>query len=249
MNRFTTSLVLNDSVTAVDTFYTFTNALKPNVRYYWRVRGWNSAGSSAFSPVDSFTIMFVPAAPVLAYPIHDAPNIPTNLTFTWNRVAPAGQTTPGDSNYVVQFWTYSGTGTQLLTSDTTKHDSSLAVTGLQNRAKYYWKVMTYNQGGASAFTAVDSFTTATEVPVAPVLVSPKSVTGENMREKFVWLSTPNSTSYHLQVSTASSFATILVDLKLVDTSVVIDDTLAAVTRYYWHVSAVNAGGEGAFRTV
>jgi len=245
-NRFTTNLVLNDSTTAVDTFYTFTTALKPNVKYYWRVRGWNLAGSSSFSPVDSFTIMYVPAAPVLAYPIHDAPNIPTNLTFSWSRVAPAGQTTPGDSNYVVQFWTYSGTGTQLLTSDTTKHDSSLVVTGLQNRAKYYWKVMTFNQGGASAFTAVDSFTTATEVPVAPVLVSPKSTTGENMRTKFVWLSTANSTSYHLQVSTSSLFASVLVDIKLVDTSVVIDDTLAAQTRYYWHVSAVNAGGEGAF---
>ena len=38
-----------------------------------------------------------------------------------------------------------------------------------------------------------------------------------------------------------------VDLKLVDTSIVVtQDTLVANTRYYWHVSAVNAGGEGAF---
>jgi hypothetical protein len=247
----TSGLVLNDSTTAVDTFYVFTTNLKPNVKYYWRERGWNAAGSSAFSPVDSFTIMYVPATPVLAYPIGDAPNVPTNLTFKWKRVVPSGQTTPGDSNYIVQFWTYgtttSGTVVTLMTSDTTKHDSSLVVTGLQNLARYYWKVMTLNQGGASAFTAVDSFTTATAVPGAPTVVSPKSTTGENRIEQFVWNTTPNATSYHMQVSTSSSFATILVDLKLVDTSIVVtQDTLLASTRYYWHVSAVNAGGEGAF---
>ncbi len=245
-NKVSALLVLNDSTDAFDTLLTV-GPLKPNYWYYWRVRGWNSAGSSKFSPVDSFKVMYVPATPVLAYPIKDAPNISTNLTFKWNRVVPAGQTTPGDSNYVVQFWTYSGTGGQLLTSDTTKHDTSLVVTGLQNLARYYWKVMTFNQGGASAFTAVDSFTTATAVPGSPLLISPKSTTGENRVEKFVWNSAPNTTSYHLQVSASNSFATIDVDLKLVDTSVVvISDTLLPNTRYYWHVSAVNAGGEGVF---
>ncbi len=245
-NKVSAALLVNDSTTAVDTFYNIATTLKPNKMYYWRVRGWNRAGSSKFSPVDSFTVMFVPATPVLAYPIGDAPNVPTNLTFKWKRVVPAGQTTPGDSNYVVQFWTYSSTGTQLLTSDTTTHDSSLAVSGLQNRARYYWKVMTINQGGSSAFTAIDSFSTVTELPVAPTVVSPKSTTNENRIEKFVWLSTPNTTSYHLQVSLSSSFATIVADVSLVDTSVVISDTLSPGTRYYWHVSALNAGGEGAF---
>ena len=250
-NKVSAALVLNDSTTAQDTFYVFTANLKPNVKYFWRTRGWNLAGSSKFSAVDSFTIMYVPATPVLVYPIKDAPNVPTNLTFKWNRVVPAGQTTPGDSNYVVQFWTYgttsSGSVVTLMTSDTTKHDSSLVVTGLQNLARYYWKVMTYNQGGASAFTAVDSFTTATAVANSPSLVSPKSTTGENRIEKFVWNSTSNTTSYHLQVSTSAAFSAITVDMKLLDTSVVVtQDTLLANTRYYWHVSAVNAGGEGAF---
>jgi hypothetical protein len=246
VNRFTTNLVLNDSTTAVDTFYTFTANLKPNVKYYWRVRGWNSAGSSVYSPVDSFTIMFVPAAPVLAYPGHNLPNVSTSPTFKWNRVVPAGQTTPGDSNYVLQFWTYTSTGVKLLASDTTKHDSSFAASGLQNRAKYYWQVMTYNQGGSSAFTAVDSFTTATEVPLAPTATSPKLATGVNRITRYTWTPTANTTSYHVQVSTASDFSAIVTDMKTVDTTLVASDTLLSSTRYYWHVSGINAGGEGAF---
>ena len=75
----------------------------------------------------------------------------------------------------------------------------------------------------------------------------RSLTGENRIEKFVWNSAPNTTSYSLQVSTSAAFSTITVDVKLLDTSVVVtQDTLASGTRYYWHVSAVNAGGEGAF---
>ncbi|MGA9407476.1 MAG: CRTAC1 family protein, partial [Bacteroidota bacterium] len=240
------ALVLNDSTDAFDTLLTV-GPLKPNYWYYWRVRGWNSAGSSKFSPVDSFQVMFVPATPVLAYPAQNGLNLSTSFTFKWSRVVPAGQTTPGDSNYVVQFWTYSSTGTQLLTSDTTKHDSSLAVSGLQNLARYYWKVMTFNQGGSSAFTAVDSFTTATQVPGSPNTVSPKAATNVNRITQYIWNSVPNSTSYHIQVSSASDFSAIVYDNSVVDTSVVASDTLQGPNvRYYWHVSAVNAGGEGGF---
>ena len=58
---------------------------------------------------------------------------------------------------------------------------------------------------------------------------------------------PNSTSYHIQVSSASDFSAIVYDNSVVDTSVVASDTLQGPNvRYYWHVSAVNAGGEGGF---
>ncbi|MGA7160844.1 MAG: FG-GAP-like repeat-containing protein [Bacteroidota bacterium] len=246
-------LVINDSTSIYDTTYVSAVSLTQGRKYFWRVRGWNSAGSSAYSAVDSFTVMYTPATPVLAYPGHNGPNVPTSLTFKWSRVVPAGHATPGDSNYIVQFWTYTSTGTQLLTSDTTNAnhasyatDSSLAVTGLQNRAKYYWKVMTFNQGGSSAFTAVDSFTTATEVPGSPSLISPKSATLVNRIAMYVWNSVTNSTSYHIQVSAAADFSAIVYDKYLVDTSVVASDTLGITTRYYWRVSAVNAGGEGGF---
>ena len=242
----TSGLVLNDSTTAVDTFYTFTANLKPNVKYFWRVRGWNSAGSSAYSPVDSFTIMFVPATPILAFPGDNAPNIPVNTTFKWKRVVPAGQTTPGDSNYTVNYWTYNLAGTQLLTSVKTTHDSFLVVSGLEFRSKYYWQVMTSNQGGSSAFTAVDSFTTWTEVPLAPTTISPKLTTGVNRIVQYIWNSVQNATSYHLQVALASDFSTLAYDAKSVDTSLVSTDTLLPSTRYYWHVSAVNAGGAGPY---
>jgi hypothetical protein len=239
----TTGFILNDSVNVIDTTVTLgppvTAALTPAAKYYWRVRAWNRAGASTFTSPDSFTIMFLPATPVLAYPASNAANVPVNLTFKWRRVA-------GDSNYVVQFWTSAVQGV-VLTSDTTKHDSSLAVTSLLNRSKYYWKVMTFNQAGASAFTNPDSFTTVIEAPIAPALVSPRAPTVPGRRTIFVWNPALNATKYHLQVATANFPTTSIVeDIMVEDTTARIADTLAANTSYFWHVSSLNLGGESPF---
>ncbi len=239
----TSGFVVNDSTSDFDTTYTIATALTPSKTYYWRVRGYNPAGSSNWSPVDSFTIMYLPATPVKLYPTADQANVPVNpLTLKWRHEA-------GDSNFVVQLWTYT-TGGQLLTSDTTNHDTSWTIaSGLMNRATYYWKVQCFNQGGASAFTPVDSFTTVIELSKAPVTISPKGLgTPVGRITTFTWNPAENAQWYHLQVATASDFSgDIVVDTTMIpDTTVQIADTLAASTTYYYRLSSINLGGEGAF---
>ena len=233
----------NDSTTVIDTFKVM-NAMTPGMKYYWRVRGWNAAGASAFSTVDSFTIMYLPATPVLAYPgSNQADARGDTLVFKVRRV-------DGDSNYVYQYWTYTNAGKAFF-SDTTKHDSSHVVTGLLNRQRYYWQVQTLNQAGSSAFTAVDSFTTVIEMPSVPLTLTPKNSTAEPRRTKFVWRKSTNAVWYHLQVALTNFASTsdIVEDvLVTTDTSYTIKDTLLAATLYYWHVSAVNLGGETSFGT-
>jgi len=220
---FSGGLVLNDSTTIFDTTYV------------------SAAGNSAFSQVDSFTVIFKPAVPVLVYPAHNAANITVPVTFKWNHVA-------GDSNFVIQVWTYTFSG-QSLTSDTTKHDTSITKTGYLNRQKYYWKVLSYNQGAASAFSAPDSFSTIIEVPGAPTLVSPRNPAKGGMKTIFTWTSALNAETYHLQVS-SSNFPTSSYSEDVYttngDTTYTIKDTLLANTTYYWHVSGINVGGEGLF---
>lgn len=246
------TFILNDSTSDFDTTYAIATALTPSKVYYWRVRGYNPAGSSNWSPIDSFKIMFTPAVPVKVYPTPNQANVPVNpLTLKWNHEA-------GDSNFIVQLWTYTGTGAQVLMVDTTSHDTSWTInSGLLNRASYYWKVMCYNQGGASAFSAVDSFTSVIEAAVPPIAVSPKGTTdpattgGWPRRPMFVWNPAVNAESYHLQIATVNDFSTagnIIVDTTTADTSLMIADTLLAAKLYYYRLSSVNLNGEGAFST-
>ena len=248
LNATMTHLIVNDSTSDFDTTWAVTQSLKPSKIYYWRVRGYNPAGSSAWSGVDSFTVMYLPAIPVKVYPTPNQANVPINpVTLQWRHEA-------GDSNYVVQIWTYTSSG-QALMVDTTKHDTSWTIpSGLINRFTYYWKVLCYNQGGASAFSAVDSFTTAIERPAAPVALSPKGSTdpsttgGWPRRSTFAWKPATNAVWYHLQIASASDFSTasnIVLDTTMIpDTTFMIPDTLDAGTTYFYRLSSINLGGEG-----
>jgi hypothetical protein len=244
-NGVAKSFVINDSTSDFDTTWAITTALTPSKTYYWRVRGYNPAGSSAWSPEDSFKIMFLPATPTLIHPSVNQANVPVNpLTLTWRHEA-------GDSNYVAQLWSYTSAGGQVLLVDTTKtkNDTSWTISsGLLNRAYYYWKVQCFNQGGASSFSAVDSFTSVIEVAGPPVAVSPKGTTTTAERKTlFEWNPAANAESYHLQVASASDFSgDIIVDTTTADTSIRIADTLAPSTTFYYRLSSINLGGEGGF---
>jgi len=248
------SFVVNDSTSDFDTTWAITTALTPAKWYYWRVRGYNPAGSSAYSVEDSFEVMYLPATPTKIYPAANQANVPVNpLTLTWHHEA-------GDSNYVAQLWSYTSNGAQVLLVDTTKtkNDTSWTVaSGLLNRAYYYWKVQCYNQGGSSAYTVVDSFTSVIEVAAAPVASAPKGSSNPNepndsgwpRLETFIWSPAVNAESYHLQVASANDFTTksnILIDTTTADTTIFVNDTLNANRTYYWRLSSVNLGGEGAF---
>jgi hypothetical protein len=237
--RFT-GLLFNDSTTVIDTTKLM-SALTPGRMYYWRVRGWNAAGVSAFSPVDSFTIQYLPLATTLVYPAHNQADAPADtLVFKVQKV-------DADSMYVFQTWTYTSAGQQFR-SDTVKQNPALTLTGLTNRARYYWKVQVGNQAGWSAFTAVDSFTTVIELAKSPICVSPRNSSAEPRKAKFVWNRAVNAVWYHLQVATTNfnSPSDVVEDATVQDTSYVIKDTLIAATIYYWHVSSINLGGESVF---
>lgn len=78
-------------------------------------------------------------------------------------------------------------------------------------------------------------------PFRPVLISPVWTTGEQRNTILVWHASDSATSYRIQVSANSTFASILVDSTVTDTLVQLDP-LAANSRFYWRASASNANG-------
>jgi endo-1,4-beta-xylanase len=145
------SFVVNDST--ADTTRTVT-PLATGTKYYWRVRSINPTDMSAFAGPDSFTVMTAPAVPVLALPGHDAQyqRVDT-LVMKWYAASLA-------SGYECQLSLSASFSTLVVPRDSTT-DTTFMASSLQNLTKYYWRVRAYNIGGASAFSAADSFTTGT----------------------------------------------------------------------------------------
>jgi photosystem II stability/assembly factor-like uncharacterized protein len=84
-------------------------------------------------------------------------------------------------------------------------------------------------------------------PATPTLVSPANgATNQSTTPTLSWNASSGATSYHLQLSTSSLFATTIVDdSTLTGTSRQVSG-LAENTTYYWHVSASNSAGTSSY---
>ena len=213
------------------------SGLTGNMTYYWRVYAENSAGSSPYSTVWNFTTGAPPpppAAPVLSTPSNGATGIAVNATLTWNA-------STGATSYRVQVSTDSGFAATVRDSSNIV-TSSYVASGLAATTTYYWHVSATNSGGTSAYSTIWKFTTGTP-PSAPVLATPANgAAGVAMNPTLTWNSSSGATSYRVQTSTDSTFASTIADQSGITTTTYGLSGLSANTKYFWHVNATNGGG-------
>jgi hypothetical protein len=223
------TFVTNDST--ADTTYAGNYA--GGQTFYLRVRGMNDLGASAFSAIDTFTIMTPPARTTLLLPANSAINVVSDsLVFVWRPVS-------GAASYNLQVSTVSSTVTYVGITDTT-----YMVRNLAKLTNYTWKVETINAGGTSFYTGSFGFTTIIAVPPAPTLVSPAaSATLVSRNPTFKWNPALSANKYRLQVATDAGFTAMVLDtVRFEDTTCTEANQLAANGDYFWRVYAGNVGG-------
>jgi endo-1,4-beta-xylanase len=84
-------------------------------------------------------------------------------------------------------------------------------------------------------------------PLPPTLVTPFAQIG-NRNPWLVWQSAATAASYHVQLSTSSGFTSFVVDTTVSDTTLHLSP-LAAGTRCFWRVSAINQYGSSDYSSV
>lgn len=82
-------------------------------------------------------------------------------------------------------------------------------------------------------------------PISPLLVGPNGTLGELRNPLLLWHSTALADSYRVQLSTARAFTSIAMDTIVADTTFQLGK-LAANSRFYWRVSALNTYGSSEF---
>lgn len=178
-----------------------------------------------------------PTTPVLNLPANDTFNVSLNPTLSW-------LASSGAASYTLQYDTDSlftgGRSENGLTS------TSFKLAGLINSTTYYWRVNASNNAGISPWSAWRRFTTtATNVPVAPTLVSPASGdTGISKSPTLSWNASTGALSYSLQMATSNSFypaSVVYSQTGLTGTSQGLLG-LDPATIYYWRVNAANIAG-------
>lgn len=102
--------------------------------------------------------------------------------------------------------------------------------------------------GAAAHAADAALRVDAPLAAGPVLVAPAdNATAQPLAPTLSWNAAAGAASYHLQVDDQADFSSPVADVNLTGTSRVVTG-LAALTKYYWRVSAVNACGTQASST-
>jgi hypothetical protein len=237
------------------------NTLSNLTTYDWRVNASNITGTSVWSPIWNFKTLGNPTLAVLIYPSNNSLNIPTTLTFQWNKsqdqllVIKKMNQYPGIKKItkVSRYWfelTADTAGASYVINDSALTDTVKQVSGLHNSTDYWWRVSAKNETGWGSFTSWNKFTTNVATPGIVFQVSPLSNSVGNIQPvQLTWMTSTGAISYRLQVSTDSTFKSTYNDTLITDTTCAANRPnpfgnygLSNLTKYYWRVNATNIGG-------
>jgi transposase-like protein len=183
----------------------------------------------------------IPLTPALKLPAQNATGVAVSTSLTWSASV-------GATSYHVQLSADSTFATVLL-DDSTVTDTSQAVGPLANNSGYFWRVNAKNSAGTSAYSPTRNFTTNSLAPAVPTLISPaQNAINVPVSTSLTWHASAGATSYQVQLTADSTFATLLInDSTVTDTSRVVG--LVNSTRYYWRVSAQNSSDISAYSSI
>ena len=240
---FATGIVINDS-TLTDTSKTMAG-LANSTKYYWRVNAKNNAGTGVYSATWAFTtIVANPSIPSLVGPADGATNQDLSVKYVWLKIA-------GATSYRLQVASDSTFASGVVVNDSTVTDSTKTVGGLAFGMKYFWRVNSKNIGGTSPYSSIWNFRTYDSDPAIPKQLAPANLATGLLTPLTITFTRPSgATSFHLQVSTDSTFsgAFVVNDATLADTFKTVV-ALNYVTTYYWRVNADAVSGTSPYSPV
>jgi hypothetical protein len=243
-------------VDTTDSTYTPGADLPGGQVIYWRVRAQLNEVWASWSETWSFTAGNPPSVPILVSPASASLTRDYTPLLDWNNsTVPAGAA--AFDHYQVQVATDNLFTSPVLIDAITATGQVAAssytpTADLAANATYFWRVRAFNVSGQySGWSTVWSFRTALLPPDS--LTPDGGVTVGSRKPTLDWDAVEGATGYNIQISTSSSFGSLLVNTSTTANTFTPSSNLPAHRLLYWRVRATGTNGPsswttGSFRT-
>lgn len=242
-NETFTKLVINKNNLPLNSYVP--NELDYETTYWWRVSSINDAGTSAWSPVFSFTTTSpTPDRPYLAGPANNTVLNTTTPTLFWTSV-------PGTETYSLQISrddTFEGFSVRYTKANIEDTFHVVPSGRINNETDYWWRVKSVNAGGESSYTPSWKFNTGIPLP-APVITGPANNSETTLTPVLAWNVVPGATSYNVQIAERVGFdhGYLVNELEWEGVTYPVPENLLEDGKtYYWRLKANSSSGSGPF---
>jgi phosphodiesterase/alkaline phosphatase D-like protein len=214
------------------------NTLSEATDYFYRIRASNGCGTSADIFTDKVTTKVSPIAPTS----------PTASTLTCTGATANWDADPNTIGYFLDvskdsnFTTFVGG----YNNKSIGNFTALNITGLAAGTTYYYRVLSSNSCGESAYSATVSFDTA-PLPTVPVATAGTNIGCDVITAN--WDASTNVTSYYIDVAIDAGFTSFVVGYNYLSVGNVNNVVVTGLTpgnNYHYRVLASNSCGESAY---
>jgi fibronectin type 3 domain-containing protein len=202
-------------------------------QYTYQVQAANPVGTSALSTQASVTLPTPPSPPTNIHATHVTS---TEVDLSWQDNAPSA------TGYNI-FREFQHSSITVLAATLPPGSTSFQDTGLAPNTLYQYHVEPYNAAGYSG----DSGLEVTTFPAGPAPAAPTGLTATSGPGQVAlnWVDTLNAVSYNIYRATKSNGEGAVPIQTGVTTTFFTDTGLADGVTYYYEITAIGAGGEGA----
>ncbi|MGH7597289.1 MAG: fibronectin type III domain-containing protein, partial [bacterium] len=226
------------SVAANVTSYSSTG-LEAATEYFFRVRGFNGTGNSAYSNEDSATTLPDPPAAPGSLSATAVSQNQINLTWTDNANNENGFKIESKLSAAATYNEIATVGANV---------TSYSNTGLSGSTEYMYRVRAHNAGGNSAYSNVATATTLPDAPAAPSNLT--AITASNTQINLSWTDNSNyENGFTVELKTASDSFYVEIDSVGANVTGYQSMGLNPNTPYFYRVRAFNVTGNSAYSNV
>jgi hypothetical protein len=158
--KFEDSLISSEASPLLYDIFDLTN----DIKYKWRVRAYNGAGSGPWSEYRYFSTLPLPPDEYteLREPANNAVDLPLSLVFRWNTIARADKYHLQIKNKLDNSIVFNDTN---ISKPISGNIVEVTIDTLKPETSYGWKVRGTNRAGTGPWSIENNFTTGTEVSV------------------------------------------------------------------------------------